>query len=188
MAKPHTIVPIGNLIKDTEVHSTTFPYYNKRSTTNFPVFSSLTHIQKLELQCTVLLSYQEVGFLTIFFFKFSFNDYYLQQNTSECRPRSNHLHLPPPYIITDLIRVGEQYPGSVLCRLLDTVPHSSQSQLFTILHTPIDHSNAWKWYQFGCGLTFTHFYLVAKSSGIPLNKNGTCVEDFVLVNCNIKVQ
>ena len=101
---------------------------------------------------------------------------------------TTYLHLPPPYIITDLIRVGEQYPGSVLCRLLDTVPHSSQSQLFTILHTPIDHSNAWKWYQFGCGLTFTHFYLVAKSSGIPLNKKGTCVEDFVLVNCNIKVQ
>ena len=28
--------------------------------------------------------------------------------------------------------------------------------------TPTDHSNAWKWYQFGCGLTFTHFYLVCK--------------------------
>ena len=26
--------------------------------------------------------------------------------------------------------------------------------------TPVDHSNAWLWYWFGCGLTFTHFYLV----------------------------
>ena len=69
--------------------------------------------------------------------------------------------------------------------------------------TPIDHSNAWKWYQFGCGLTFSHFYIVAgnllpnfliivthsifniMSSVIPLNKNGTCVEDFVLVNYDI---
>merc|ERR1712079_799440 len=25
---------------------------------------------------------------------------------------------------------------------------------------PIDHSNAWWWHQFGCGLAFTHFYLV----------------------------
>ena len=63
--------------------------------------------------------------------------------------------------------------------------------------------NVWKWYWFGCGLTFTHFYLVASNllpnfliiithsifnimlSGIPLNKNGTCIEDFVLVNYNI---
>ena len=54
-----------------------------------------------------------------------------------------------------------------------------------------------------CGLTFTHFYLVASnlipnfiiivthsifnimSSVIPLNKNGTCVEDFVLVKYDI---
>ena len=26
--------------------------------------------------------------------------------------------------------------------------------------TPIDHSNDLEWYRFGCGLTFTHFYLV----------------------------
>ena len=69
--------------------------------------------------------------------------------------------------------------------------------------TPTEHFNAWKWQWFGCGLTFKHFYLVASnmlpkfliivthsnfnimSSGIPLNKNGTCVEDFVLVNYNI---
>ena len=56
--------------------------------------------------------------------------------------------------------------------------------------TPTDHSNAWKWQRFGCGLTFKHFYLVASnllpkfliivthsnfnimSSVIPLNKNG----------------
>ena len=25
--------------------------------------------------------------------------------------------------------------------------------------TPVDHSNAWKLYRFGCGLTFTHFYI-----------------------------
>ena len=55
---------------------------------------------------------------------------------------------------------------------------------------PIDHSNAWLWYQFGCSLTFTHLYLVISnllpdflitvthsffnimSSVIPLNKNG----------------
>ena len=69
--------------------------------------------------------------------------------------------------------------------------------------TPTDHSNAWKWYRFGCGLTFMHFYLAASnllpnfliivthsifnimSSGIPPNKNGTCVEDFVLVKYDI---
>ena len=56
--------------------------------------------------------------------------------------------------------------------------------------TPTDHSNAWKWYRFGCGLTFTHFYLVTSNlllnfliavahsffnimlSLTPLNKNG----------------
>ena len=69
--------------------------------------------------------------------------------------------------------------------------------------TPTDHSNAWIWYRFDCGLTFTHFYLVASSllpnfliivtysifnimsSGISLNKNGTCEEDFVLVKYDI---
>ena len=69
--------------------------------------------------------------------------------------------------------------------------------------TPTDHSNAWTWYRFGCGLFLTHFYLEASnllsnfliivthlifnivSSVIPLNKNGTCVEDFVLVKYDI---
>jgi len=69
--------------------------------------------------------------------------------------------------------------------------------------TPTDHSGAWRWYQFGFGLAFTHFCLVSGSllpnflvivahsifnmvsGGMPLDRGGTCIEDFVLVGCNI---